>query len=181
MKQTKTYILLVAMCIFAQCMVAQINSWSQERLFAHLSHIDGLSSNNIHCILKDRYGYLWIGTEYGLNKYDGHDFEKYYFSDAFTTDISYLYEDNRGNLWVCAGDYLIYDRNANRFSKATSKLKEIFGLDCKTINNLFIDKSGDVWIVSGNTIIHIESYKKFNIYKLPIKHGIASLLSTKIR
>lgn len=176
MKQTKTYILLVAMCIFAQCMVAQINSWSQERLFWHLSHIDGLSSNNIHCILKDRYGYLWIGTEYGLNKYDGHDFEKYYFSDTFTTNISNLCEDNLGNLWVCAGDYLIYDRKTNRFSKATSKLKEIFGLDCKTINKLFIDKSGDVWIVSGNNIIHVKSYKNFKIYKLPIKGYIVSLV-----
>ena len=36
---------------------------------------DGLSSNVVHAIHKDKRGFVWIGTEYGLNRYDGQEFD----------------------------------------------------------------------------------------------------------
>ena len=40
-----------------------------------LNTTDGLSNNRVHHIFQDSYGLLWIGTEYGLNLYDGYDFK----------------------------------------------------------------------------------------------------------
>ena len=42
--------------------------------FESISIIDGLSHNNIWCFVQDRYGYMWIATDDGLNKYDGYNF-----------------------------------------------------------------------------------------------------------
>ena len=42
--------------------------------FEHLSVNDGLSNNSLNCILQDRQGYMWFGTDDGLNKYDGRTF-----------------------------------------------------------------------------------------------------------
>lgn len=39
--------------------------------FRHFSVEDGLSSNSVRAIMQDKYGFLWIGTEEGLNRYDG--------------------------------------------------------------------------------------------------------------
>lgn len=63
-----------------------------------------LSNNCVTCFEEDAHGYLWIGTERGLNRYNGNDFHRYYrTSDTLSlTDnhISCLECDSRGRLWV---------------------------------------------------------------------------------
>ncbi len=49
-------------------------------VFAGSGHIftsGKLSSSLINCVAQDRYGYIWVGTEYGLNKFDGYNFSSY--------------------------------------------------------------------------------------------------------
>jgi ligand-binding sensor domain-containing protein len=45
--------------------------------FKHLTKEDGLSGNSIWCVLKDRKGFIWIGTHEGLNRYDGIKFKEF--------------------------------------------------------------------------------------------------------
>src|ERR1700744_5043217 len=66
---------------------------------------DGLSSNTVNLILKDRYGLMWFGTSNGLNKFDGTQLTVYRHNDRDRTslpgnEILALYEDSRGRLWV---------------------------------------------------------------------------------
>ena len=66
---------------------------------------DKLSSNQITQICRDQIGYIWVGTEFGLNKYDGYRFTNYFHEtdNAATISsnvISFLFVDSRGNLWV---------------------------------------------------------------------------------
>ena len=76
--------------------------------FAQTQHFytsDMLSSNQITNIKQDMAGYIWIGTEYGLNKYDGYRFTNYLHDNADPTTISSniisnLFCDSKGNLWV---------------------------------------------------------------------------------
>lgn len=49
----------------------------EEILFNHLGVKDGLSSNEITCILKDQKGFMWFGTTSGLNRFDGYEFSRY--------------------------------------------------------------------------------------------------------
>ena len=66
---------------------------------------DQLSSNQITNICQDRTGYIWVGTEFGLNKYDGYRFTNYFHEtdQAATISsnvISFLFLDSQGSLWV---------------------------------------------------------------------------------
>ncbi len=71
----------------------------------HLYTPDKLSSGLITCICQDRYGYIWIGTEFGLNKFDGYRYTAYHHNKQDSTSISdneiaSLFVDKSGNLWV---------------------------------------------------------------------------------
>jgi signal transduction histidine kinase/DNA-binding response OmpR family regulator/ligand-binding sensor domain-containing protein len=80
-----------------------------------------LSSSLIECLCQDQYGYLWIGTEYGLNKFDGYRFSTYLFEKSDTTtivdnEIVRVLCDKEGRLWVGCGKGLVqYDYENNRF------------------------------------------------------------------
>ena len=70
----------------------------------HFTVRDGLSNNDIFAILQDRYGYLWIGTENGLNRYDGYAFKQFHHdptdpNSLSDDDVSCLLEDADG-IWV---------------------------------------------------------------------------------
>lgn len=69
-----------------------------------LTDFHGLSDNRVTCFLKDRAGYMWIGTENGLNRYDGSYFQIYRpgkkhfnLSHEHINDVD---EDNTGRLWI---------------------------------------------------------------------------------
>ena len=56
------------------------NILSQQELFPykqiqHITNSDGLSNNNIFCILQDKHGFMWFLTGDGLNRYDGYGFK----------------------------------------------------------------------------------------------------------
>lgn len=49
--------------------------------FYHFKVKDGLSQSTVNCILQDNYGFMWFGTDNGLNRYDGYEIRKYYSSE----------------------------------------------------------------------------------------------------
>ena len=66
---------------------------------------DRLSSTVITCICQDKTGYIWIGTEYGLNRFDGYRFTQYLNDPHDSTSLGYnvvssLFCDRDGRLWV---------------------------------------------------------------------------------
>lgn len=82
-----------------------------------------LSSSLINCITQDKYGYIWIGTEYGLSKFDGYRFTNYFHDEKDSTSItdniiSNFLVDKEGNLWIGTAKGLMkYDYESNRFKR----------------------------------------------------------------
>ena len=76
--------------------------------FAGIGHLftsGKLSSSLINCVVQDRYGYIWVGTEYGLNKFDGYHFTTYLHDDndsasVIDNTITAFLVDSRGRLWI---------------------------------------------------------------------------------
>jgi len=89
--------------------------------FRHLKVRDGLSQSWVKSMCQDQYGFLWFGTNDGLNKYDGYSFTVYKNSPKNKNSLSdnsieSLYEDKSGNLWVGTENGLnLYDRENDRF------------------------------------------------------------------
>src|SRR4051812_43381288 len=76
--------------------------------FTSITARDGLLSNTISAILKDRYGLMWFATTDGLNKYDGTNFTVYRnitddSASLRANEVLSLHEDKAGNLWVGTG------------------------------------------------------------------------------
>ena len=107
----KRKLLLTLITVISQTLSGQTHFYTSEKL----------SSNQITHICQDKDGYLWIGTEYGLNKYDGYRFTNY-LHDAGNQNtvssnvISCLFQDCEGTLWVGTQTGLDrYNPESNRF------------------------------------------------------------------
>ena len=88
------------------CLLISINiSTGQENQFDHYAVKDGISQSEILCIFQDSEGYMWFGTQNGLNKFDGYSFENYFPDPSETSTISSgwifdIAEDDNGFLWI---------------------------------------------------------------------------------
>jgi ligand-binding sensor domain-containing protein len=69
---------------------------------------DGLSSNNVICAVQDNKGFMWFGTSYGLNKYDGKKFKTFtQVKDGLNSNfIEKLAVDDANRLWIVSGGVL---------------------------------------------------------------------------
>ncbi len=77
--------------------------------FFTISTEQGLSSPNIWSLSQDKFGYIWIGTTYGLNRYDGHSIRTYFHNDADKNSIPgntvyWIYKDSDGEMWFACGN-----------------------------------------------------------------------------
>ena len=92
--------------------------WAQSGRFYSS---DRLTSSMVTTLCQDSCGYIWIGTDYGLNRFDGYSFKTFYAAEDDTTSlysnvISQLFCDRDGQLWVGTGRGLCrYDYRRNAF------------------------------------------------------------------
>ncbi len=78
---------------------------SQQYFFTNYPIEKGLSQSVVNCVFQDSRGYIWVGTQNGLNRFDGYHFEIYSYSPDDTNSLSnsWIYsidEDRQGNLWI---------------------------------------------------------------------------------
>ena len=102
-----------------------MDAQSQNIRFKHLTTNDGLSQSWVHSVIQDKYGFMWIGSEDGLNRYDGNSFRIYKnnFRDQYSISnngILTLFENNKWDLWIGTRKGLnLYDRKNDRFIRYT--------------------------------------------------------------
>jgi ligand-binding sensor domain-containing protein len=77
---------------------------AQHFTFKDYSEAEGLTNLNVRCMLQDRAGFLWVGTEGGLFRYDGARFHQFTYNDGLPgMVINALSEDRSGTLWAGSG------------------------------------------------------------------------------
>ncbi len=126
-------------------------SFIPDLKFRRLDTPQGLSSSQINCIFKDSKGFVWIGTPYGLNRYDGYRVKTFYSNlrDTTTMRDNYtdrVYEDAEGQLWMRQGmNYCVYDPNTETFERKASRALAKLGLNCN-VEWLYIDSKKNIWV-----------------------------------
>jgi len=124
------------------------HSQSSETYF-HELEIQGIPLNKkINTLFVDSIGYLWIGTDSGLYRYDGNDLISYQ-HDVFNPDslpnngVNSIVEDDNNNLWIGSESYLIhFNRKENKFKGYYKNI---------TVSVIHKSSNGDVWANIRNT------------------------------
>src|ERR1043165_6074737 len=113
---------LLLFFLFAVGMLFRLDAQQEDINFTSLTTKDGLSSNVVNAILKDRFGLIWFGTEDGLNRFDGTNFKIYRHkpddpASLQSNEILSLHEDKESNLWIGTGggSLSLYDRKKDAF------------------------------------------------------------------
>jgi len=113
--------------------------------FINLNNKLGLSSNSVNAILKDKYGFMWFGTDDGLNKFDGQNFIVYRHRETDSASIGRgvvmsMQEDKNGNLWIGTNITLSqYNRRLNNFINFDfSKFGWIRSLEADHLGNIWV-------------------------------------------
>lgn len=132
---------------------------THEIAFRHITTSDGLTNNNISVIFRDSKGFLWIGTEYGLNRSDAYRITQYFSDDTGlpSNHIWDIYEDFEGLIWVgCFGNYSYYDYRTNEFHNDVRQKLGEYGINVQTVETLGC-KDEYLWVYDGQEMYLYDS------------------------
>ncbi len=170
MNTTVQSVLLLVVYIFFP---TKLNGQSDND-FTHLQHIgmeQGLSSNKVNCIMQDKKGFMWIGTDYGLNRYDGYNFKVFLKNpvDSLSltdNDIKCLTQDANGNIWIgtrsglCVMDYKT--EKIKPFVPEKNKLDSLWKYE---ITALASDSLNNVWVGTESRGLYRYNFKSIALVK----------------
>jgi ligand-binding sensor domain-containing protein len=161
---------------------------AQFARFRHLTVEDGLTQNYVSCFVQDKKGFIWIGTNDGLNKYDGKKIQTFRASidDSSTiihNSIRCLYVDNEDNLWAGTGGGGMF-----RIDLKTLKIYNYFPDTIKpnSLNNGYVNaiieaEPGKLYIATFNGLnIFDKKTETFTVYRNGGKNNVP-FLSNNLR
>jgi signal transduction histidine kinase/ligand-binding sensor domain-containing protein/DNA-binding NarL/FixJ family response regulator len=123
--------------------------------FEHLSLDQGLSQSVVTAMLQDRKGFLWLGTQDGLNRYDGYTFRifRHKPEDAKSVANSYVYslaEDPSGLLWIGTnGGLSRFDATTETFTNFRHIEADEGSLPGDVVTQVVVDRQGVLWAVTS--------------------------------
>lgn len=157
---TKYFIIsVIALFLGVEIADAQSNTRINYRM---LSLESGLSQSTIVAIEQDSYGFLWLGTNDGLNKYDGYGFEIYKFNRTDNTslpnnDITDLIPLADGKLLVATGNGLgIYHPNTDDFKRISRARHGEDSVRLQSVQSLYRQSENIIWIGSEAGLVSLD-------------------------
>jgi len=124
--------------------------------FEHINKTQGLSDNRVNTIIQDSRDFVWIGTNNGLNCFNGYEFS--YFDrpgdpvKLINTKITSLYEGQNGIIWIgtSRNGLYTYDPILDKFIHYIHNPDDSLSLNSSSILSIYQDKSGTIWIGTEN-------------------------------
>jgi len=159
-KSKKILTFFLASIIYFHTIIILSAQISNTRVkFEHLTIRDGLSQSAVNTIIQDSHGFLWFGTQDGLNRYDGYTFKKYFYDSQDSNSLSAKYindiceQENAKVLWIATEG-----GGVNSLDLKTQKLKHYKHIpqDSSSLSSNFTtilkySSSGYLWIATNNS------------------------------
>jgi ligand-binding sensor domain-containing protein/signal transduction histidine kinase len=129
--------------------------------FSHLSTKDGLSQTRVGQIVQDDDGFMWFGTQYGLNRYDGYSFKVFVHDPArenslSCTFVNSLLKDRDGKIWAgCDNDVDRFDKMSETFTHYRIADEASDGLPV-TVYWISQDHTGALWLSTGRGLYRLD-------------------------
>lgn len=142
--QLKMKFIIITLILFSSISIAQSNYH-----FKKFSDVEKLSNNKVNDFFQDSYGFMWIATDDGLNRYDGHSVKIYKNIQGDDeslpdNDAMQVIEDRDKNIWVACWNAI------GKLDRKTDKFKR-YGLDHlsfkspPTFYSAILDNQGKIW------------------------------------
>ncbi len=159
-------------------------SAQQQIYFDHFNVEKGLSQNSVLTIIQDKEGFMWFGTQYGLNRYDGYRFKIYRntgLKNAISAnEINYLFNDHEQNLWVATSNGLNkYNPEKDAFEKIVINSSKKWS-GSHVITCIYEDRKSNLWIGSINGLTKMVKNPPYKS-ELFLKSGLNGLASNEIK
>ncbi|MEO1212952.1 MAG: two-component regulator propeller domain-containing protein [Bacteroidota bacterium] len=174
---------IVLFLSFILLLLPQVYSQSDQIYFEQISPDQGLSQNDVNCIMQDSQGFMWFGTNDGLNRYDGYTFEVFKpdQNKAFSINsnlILSLEEDQRGRIWIgTAGAGLsCFDPVSKRFYHFSHSSDSGHQPINDHLTNLYFDASERLWLSTLGGIELFEIKEQEN----PEHKGVPQLIRIEL-
>jgi diguanylate cyclase (GGDEF)-like protein len=166
-----TFLLLFCLFLFTS-VVAHAAPKIPEPIFTHLSTQQGLAQDTVNSVLLDRDGFLWMGTEFGLNRYDGYQVVAVTGTDNELLDrgVRYLFQDLAGSLWISTVNAGVY-----KMDLQTGHSELVLTLPSLTrperlqhARSISQDSNGAIWLAMKYSVIRYspETGESTEIYTL---------------
>lgn len=181
-------VLLLNTLSFPQTRDEDVN-WP-EPMFEHITMADGLPENSVLCIMQDKHGYLWFGTQVGLVRYDGYSMKSYQYDPNDSLSISWgfiqtIYEDESGTLWIgTSKGFNRFNRIEETFTRFRHKTDDFNSINSDSINIIFEDNSGNI-LVGTNKGLNLfnpqyESFKEIHFKNNVYSNSVSSIIKDKL-
>ncbi len=185
-KCIKIAVLIVIMLIHS---IGIIYSQTEQYKFRHLTTKDGLSSHYVNCITKDSRGFMWFGTEDGLNRFDGYNIVEYKHIQHDSTSLSdnaviSILELDPGHLLVGTawGGLNLFEKTTEKFAYFKNQPGDHNSLSQDRINVIYRDNQGLIWIGTNDGLNlfdpdsgTFEVFKQYPQHELDLSNQIRSI------
>jgi two-component sensor histidine kinase len=157
--KNKTSMVLIILC----CFPFTGHSQFEAKEFASYNTSNGLSDNNVTAITQDRFGYMWIGTEKGLNRFDGLNFKQYH---SEKNKESLASDEILKLKWIDSNNLAVITRHGlNIFNIQSMKQKNLLipaGIfkhaeKVNTTRDILTDTEGNYYIVTRSGFYHFNA------------------------
>lgn len=150
--------------------------------YSHIGVKDGLVGATVYCAFQDKDGYIWFGTETGVSRYDGKEFENFSTSDGLAdNEIFKIVQDRLGRIWFSAfNGQLSYFFDGRFFNAGNTPFLAQIDVDSH-FTDLLLDSSGTLWISSVvDGVISVKTSGEVHYYRNNLaKRGSTVLLRQK--
>ena len=126
----------------------------RQLIFQNITVNDGLAHRTAHSIVQDQQGYIWIGTNNGLNRYDGVSLKTYRWDISDSTSlpgniIEKVFVSRKGHLWIIIspGQLCRYDAAHDRFQTIRKK-------DGLAIRDITEDRNGNIYLINNTGLLY---------------------------
>lgn len=151
-----------------------VNAQKPVLNFKHFTINEGLSQNTIFCIYQDKKGFIWFGTEDGLNRYDGYEFK--IFKNELNRNkslknnqINVITEDEENHLVIGTyGGISIFNRDTEDFTNINIPSSKNDSQSANFVTAIVFDKQGKMWVGTYDGLkVYDRKTKKFTMVGQP--------------
>jgi len=157
-------------CLFIFVYFLEMAVFAQKNYFQFdvLGLEDGLSQSSVKCMLQDRQGFIWIGTQDGLNRYNGYEFEVFRNEtenpNSIAGDIIYaIFESKNGQIWIGTNNGLC---RFDPIKKNFVSYNETTSLGKMPVYAIREDQKGFLWVGTNDRLCKIDmDNNKIDVFK----------------